>query len=98
MKSIGEVKIADAAAAIAANVKIQPLESTAYLIYEQKAFRYYCEFAAVCVALAKIDSDAAPSPIAVDADGEPWTCARCTYADNRPCFLCCEMCGGERGA
>ena len=46
----------------------------------------------------EIDSDAAPSPIAVDADGEPWTCTRCTYADNRPCFLCCEMCGGERGA
>ena len=52
MKSIGDVKIADAAAAIAANVKVQPLESTAYLIYEQKAFRYYCEFAAVCVAMA----------------------------------------------
>ena len=46
----------------------------------------------------EIDSDAAPSPIAVDADGEPWTCTRCTYAENRPCFLCCEMCGGERGA
>ena len=46
----------------------------------------------------EIDSDDAPSPIAVDADGEPWTCARCTYAENRPCFLCCEMCGGERGA
>ena len=44
----------------------------------------------------EIDSDAAPSPIAVDADGAPWTCARCTYAENRPCFLCCEMCGGER--
>ena len=263
MKSIGDVKLADAAAAVAANVKVQPLESTAYLIYEQKAFRYYCEFAAVCVAMAmgprtpalmdcedsvdkvmriideyksqnakvatanegdlpglaakkvswkmlcgvvkdtfkeifdaraekmgitrllattydnagagdgggpvpfnydaavgdpwaplarravpvdwkpakrepkaearddvavvtpprapavidlrgdsdvemiaapapappapiEIDSDAAPSPIAVDADGAPWTCARCTYAENRPCFLCCEMCGGER--
>ena len=46
----------------------------------------------------EIDSDAAPSPIAVDADGEPWTCTRCTYADNRPCFLCCEMCGGERAS
>ena len=47
----------------------------------------------------EIDSDAeGPSPIAVDADGEPWTCARCTYAENRPCFLCCEMCGGERAS
>ena len=46
----------------------------------------------------EIDSDAAPSPIAVDADGPQWTCHKCTYADNRPCFLCCEMCGGERGA
>ena len=52
MKSIGDVKLADAAAAVAANVKVQPLESTAYLIYEQKAFRYYCEFAAVCFAMA----------------------------------------------
>ena len=47
MKSIGDVKLADAAAAIEANIKVQPLESTAYLIYEHKAFRYYCEFAAV---------------------------------------------------
>ena len=47
----------------------------------------------------EIDSDAeGPSPIAVDADGEPWACARCTYAENRPCFLCCEMCGGERAS
>lgn len=46
----------------------------------------------------EIDSDAAPSPIAVDADGAPWTCTRCTYAENRPCFLCCEMCGGERAS
>ena len=46
----------------------------------------------------EVDSDAAPSPIAVDADGEPWTCHKCTYAENRPCFLCCEMCGGERAS
>ena len=40
-----------------------------------------------------------PIPIAIDSDdGAPWTCARCTYAENRPCFLCCEMCGGERAS
>ena len=40
-----------------------------------------------------------PIPIAVDSDdGAPWTCTRCTYAENRPCFLCCEMCGRERAS
>ena len=42
----------------------------------------------------EIDSDAAPSPIAVDADGEPWTCARCTYArTGRPSAA--PTCGGD---